>query len=151
MQSTLMQLAGGAALMALLAVAPAAGQTETNGIRKEKFHFGKEGEDAAGYAQAVKVGNTLYISGTVAPGTMPEQLSRIYARLDQTLKHYGASFSNVVKETLHTTDIEEVKKHAAIRRQFYGNDWPAATWVEIKRLYEPGALVEIELIAVLKE
>jgi enamine deaminase RidA (YjgF/YER057c/UK114 family) len=56
-----------------------------------------------------------------------------------------------VKETLHTTDIEEVKKHAAIRKKFYGNDWPAATWVEIKRLYEPSALVEIELTAILKE
>lgn len=151
MQNTSFQLLGGAALVALLAVAPAAGQTEPNGIQKEKFHFNKEGEDNAGYAQAVKVGNTLYISGTVASGDMPAQLGKIYDRLGQTLKHYGASFSNVVKETLYTTDIEEVKKHAAIRKKYYGNDWPAATWVQISRLYMPTAQVEIELIAELKE
>lgn len=149
MRRILRHLAGGAALLALLAVAPAPAQT--NGIQKEKLHFNREGEDAAGYAQAVKVGNTLYISGTVASGDMPAQLGKIYDRLGQTLKHYGASFANVVKETLYTTDIEEVKKHAAIRKQYYGNDWPAATWVQITRLYLPAAQVEIELVAELKE
>ncbi|GAB3929001.1 RidA family protein [Larkinella terrae] len=124
-------------------------QSGQNTIEKQKFHLGKAGEDGAGYAQAVKVGKTIYISGTVGVGDAATALTNVYNGLQKTLAFYGATFQNVVKENLYTTNIEEMKKHNDIRKKYYNNDFPAATWVQIQRLYMETALVEVELVAVL--
>ena len=118
-----------------------------NPIQKQKFHWNSEQDTVAGYAQAVKVGNVIYISGTVAMDVTPENITRLYKNLERTLKHYGATFQNVVKENLYTTDIEAMKKYNEARKVFYKGDYPAATWVEIKRLYMAEAKLEIELVA----
>ncbi len=123
-------------------------QAQQNNIVKEKFNWGRGDQDTtAGYAQAVKVDNILYISGTVARDVTPEGIKRLYEALERTLQHYGATFQNVVKETLYTTDIEAMKQHNATRKVFYKNDFPAATWVQISRLYMADARLEVELIA----
>ena len=117
-------------------------------IQKQKFHFGNGIQDtAAGYAQAIRVDNIIYISGTVALDITPEGIKRLYTTLEKTLAHYGAGFQNVVKENLYTTDIEAMKSHNEIRKVFYKNDFPAATWMQISRLYMPDAKLEVELIA----
>ena len=123
---------------------------QDNTIKKEKFNWGAGDQDtAAGYAQAVKIDNVIYISGTVARDVNPEGIRRVYAGLQKTLEHYGATFQNVVKENLYTTDIEAMKQHNAVRKAFYKGDFPAATWVQINRLYMADARLEIELIAFL--
>ncbi|HYF32677.1 MAG TPA: RidA family protein [Chitinophagaceae bacterium] len=120
---------------------------QNNNIQKQKFHFGREQDTTAGYAQAVKVDNVLYISGTVARGDAATALKGIYTQLERTLKQYGATFQNVVKETLFTTDIEAVKQANHVRKPFYKGDFPAATWVQISRLYMAEVIIEVELIA----
>lgn len=123
-------------------------QAQQNDIIKEKFNWGRSDQDtSAGYAQAVKVDNILYISGTVSRDVTPEGIKRVYEALEKTLQHYGATFQNVVKENLYTTDLEAMKLNNGIRKAFYKNDFPAATWVQISRLYMPDARLEIELIA----
>lgn len=121
---------------------------------KKKYHAGKlDNQDTtAGYADAVLVDNVLYISGAIGRGTIAEQLQLLYSDLEKTLKAFGATFQNVVKETLFTTDIEEVKRNNFVRKNFYKGDFPAATWVQISRLYSPraDAQIEVELIAHLK-
>ena len=117
-------------------------------ISKQKFNWGRGEQDTtAGYAQAVKVDNILYISGTVARDVTPEGIRRVYESLEKTLQHYGATFQNVVKENLYTTDIEAMKRYNDARKSFYKNDFPAATWVQIPRLYMADARLEVELIA----
>ena len=122
-------------------------QAQENTIKKEKWHWGKEQDTTAGYAQAVKVDNVLYISGTVSREITPEGITNVYKALERTLKQYGATFQNVVKENLYTTDIEAMKKYNDARKAFYKGDFPAATWVQISRLYMADASLEIELIA----
>jgi 2-iminobutanoate/2-iminopropanoate deaminase len=123
---------------------------QDNTIKKEKYHWGRSDQDTtAGYAQAVKIDNVIYISGTVARDITPEGIRRVYEGLEKTLQHYGASFQNVVKENLYTTDIEAMKQHNAVRKVFYKGDFPAATWVQISRLYMADAKLEIELVAYL--
>lgn len=123
---------------------------QENNIRKEKFNWGRGDQDTtAGYAQAVKVDNMIYISGTVARDVSPDGIKRVYEALERTLHHYGATFQNVVKENLYTTDIEAMKQYNAVRKIFYKGDFPAATWVQINRLYMADARLEIELIAYL--
>jgi Endoribonuclease L-PSP. len=48
---------------------------------------------------------------------------------------------------LYTTDIDAMKKYNDVRKKFYNNDFPAATWIQVKRLYMSDAKLEIELIA----
>ena len=121
---------------------------QTEPINKKKFHWGRGDSDTtAGYAQAVLVDNVLYISGTVGGGDMADAIKRAYTGLEQTLKYYGLTFQNVVKENLYTTDIEAVKQNNSIRKAFYKGDFPAATWLQISRLYMPQATLEVELIA----
>ena len=74
-------------------------------ITKKKIHGGKfnSQDTTAGYAEAVLVDNILYVSGSISKGTIAEQLQGIYTDLGNTLKAYGASYKNVVKETLFTT------------------------------------------------
>jgi 2-iminobutanoate/2-iminopropanoate deaminase len=117
-------------------------------IQKQKFNWGRNDQDTtAGYAQAVRVDNVIYISGTVARDVTPEGIRHVYEGLQRTLQHYGATFQNVVKENLYTTDIEAMKRYNDTRKAFYKGDFPAATWVQIPRLYMYDARLEIELIA----
>lgn len=118
-------------------------------IEKEKWHWGNPNKQdtSAGYAQTVKVGDVLYISGTVATEMNEEGVKRLYSGLERSLKQYGLTFQHVVKENLYTTDIELMKQLNYVRKQFYKGDFPAATWVQIVRLYMPDAKLEIELIA----
>ena len=124
--------------------------SQQNNIQKQKFNWGRGDQDTtAGYAQAVKVDNVIYISGTVARDVTPEGIKRVYEALEKTLQHYGATFQNVVKENLYTTDMEAMKRYNDARKVFYKGDFLAATWVQIPRLYMADVRLEIELIAYL--
>lgn len=135
------------AFLFCLTILSVAGFTQNNNIQKQKFHWGRDQDTTAGYTQAVKVDNILYISGTVSRGDAAVALKNIYTNLDRTLKHYGATFQNVVKETLFTTDIEAVKQANHARKPFYNNDYPSATWVQISRLFMAEVTIEVELVA----
>ncbi len=139
------------ALLFFCAATNAYCQSSSMLIKKEKFNIDKQGEDNIGYTQAVKVGNTIYVSGSVGWGNMKDALKLAYDEIDKTLKHYNASFKNVVKENLYSTELDSVIAYKDIRTQYYGTDFPAATWVEVKRLYNPGIVVEVEVTAVLPE
>ncbi|WP_029285858.1 RidA family protein [Pedobacter sp. R20-19] len=135
-------------LLSFLFVFSKAFSQETK-IKKEKWHWNKASKQdtAAGYAQVLKVDNILYISGVVTNDITPEGITSVYNNLKASLASYGATFENVVKENLYTTDIEAMKKFNYVRKGYYKNDFPAATWVQIQRLYMPQAKLEIELIA----
>jgi 2-iminobutanoate/2-iminopropanoate deaminase len=124
---------------------------QSENIAKKKFYDGRfnQQDTSIGYTEAVLADNVLYISGWLDKGTIPEQLQGIYTSLGKILKAYGASYQNVVKETLFTTDMESVKSNNSVRKAFYKGDYPAATWVQISRLYDgrPDAQIEVELIA----
>ena len=120
---------------------------QQNNIQKSKWHWQSDQDTSAGYAQVVKVDNVLYVSGTVARDINPENITRLYKGIERSLQQYGATFQNVVKENLYTTDIEAMKKHNAARKVFYKGDFPAATWVQISRLFMEDAKLEVEVIA----
>ena len=121
---------------------------QDNNIQKEKFNWGSGTQDTtAGYAQAVKIDNVIYISGTVARDVTPEGIKRVFDNLEKTLKSFGATFQNVVKENVYTTDIEAMKRYNDTRKAYYKGDFPAATWIQVPRLFMADARLEIELIA----
>jgi enamine deaminase RidA (YjgF/YER057c/UK114 family) len=124
-------------------------QAQNNNINKEKWHWGDalKQDTSAGYVQVVKVDNVLYISGAVAREVTPEGITSVYKALEKSLKSFGATFQNVVKENLYTTDMEAMKKYNDARKVFYKGDFPAATWMGVARLYMHDARLEVELIA----
>ena len=122
----------------------------------EPFHLNGY-EQTFGYSQAVKVGRTVYISATVAvdaegklvsPGDMAGQLDAVYTNLAATLKAEGGGFQQVVLERIYTTDMEALLKVTDRRFKYYPKgQLPATSWLEVKRLVDPGFLVAIEAVA----
>ncbi len=122
---------------------------------KETFHAGAY-EKEFGYSQLVKVGKTLYVSGTlpvdtkgllISPGDLEGQLRAVYANLARTLASQGASFDQVAMERIYTTDMDGLLKVADLRFDYYDRaNLPAVTWVEVRRLVDPGFLVSIDLV-----
>lgn len=120
-------------------------------VKKIKIHLNKEMEDEIGYTQAIKVGDKIYVSGTVGWGTWDKTLEIAYEELKNTLKACNANFSDVVKENIYTMSLDSLKKYSPIRSKYYGNDYPTGSWIEVKRLYNPDILVEIELELIVKD
>jgi 2-iminobutanoate/2-iminopropanoate deaminase len=121
----------------------------------EPFHLNNY-EQTFGYSQAVKVGRTVYISATVAvdaegrlvaPGDLAGQLDAVYTNLAATLKAEGAGFPQVVMERIYTTDMDALLKISDKRFKYYPHgQLPATSWMEVRRLVDPGFLVAIEAV-----
>lgn len=105
-----------------------------------------------GYTEATVWGDRLYLSGIVGWGeTMEEQVRVAYERIEAALNTYGLTFSDVLKENLYTTDLDAVKALIPLRKTFYKDEFPAGTWVEVRRLFNPEFQVEIELVVRIPE
>jgi len=123
---------------------------------KRVFHLNTYEKDF-GYSQAVLIDKTLYISGSVAaddmgrliaPGDMAGQMRAAYANIQRTLAAHGASFEEIVKETIYTTNMDALLKASDLRFEYYNKDsLPTTSWVQVQRLVDPGFLVEIEVVA----
>jgi len=119
----------------------------------------REIEERFNLSAAVRSGGTLYLSGltaidedmhVVGVGDMEAQIHRIYERLERALAIAGCSLVSVVSETAYTTDIEWLGRAAHVRDGFYERARaaaPAATAVEVRRLFFADALVELAAIA----
>ena len=116
---------------------------------KQPYQFAPKIEQDLGFARAVRVGDTLYISGSVGAGEMPAAIKQSYDRIGKTLEAHHIGFEHIVKETLYTTDLETFNKHRELRKQYYKGDYPASTWVEVRRLNAPDLVIEVEAIAII--
>jgi enamine deaminase RidA (YjgF/YER057c/UK114 family) len=113
------------------------------------FHDDEAFETEVGFCQAVRSGQTLYISGNAAKGEMASAIQKVYQHLQKTLEANGLTFADVVKENVYATDLGAFIQNKAVRRQFYANTpLPAGTWVQVSRLYTPAIVLEVELVAV---
>lgn len=64
-------------ILFLLMTGITANAQTNNNIEKKKFHFGAEQDTSAGYAQAVKIDNVIYVSGTVTRDITPASIKRL--------------------------------------------------------------------------
>ena len=120
----------------------------------EYFLLRPEVENAYGYSHAVKIGNSIYVSGAVsmdeqgnptAIGDMEQQMKNCYADLEKILKHYGCSFDDVIKENIFTTNMTKFIEVAGYRAQIYKKQFPTGSWLGVKELAVPEFMIEIEL------
>ena len=110
------------------------------------------------YSQAIKAGNMLFVSGQVpfVPETMEIVEGDVQAQTRQSLtnvqailKEAGADFSDVVKTTVFIKDMNEFAQINEVYAEFFGENKPARSCVEVARLPKD-VKVEIEVIAVVK-
>lgn len=127
-------------------------------IAKETKSLNMPWEQEYGYSQAVKVGDTIYLSGQVSHDDkgnvvgiddMEMQMLQSYANIQKVLAHYGATMDNIVDEVLFVTDMETA--HAARgkcgQEIFASNPTVASTIVQIQRLALPEFMIEIKCVA----
>lgn len=130
-------------------------------IKKESKSLGMPWEKEYGYSQAVKVGDTIYISGQVSHddegkivgrGDMETQMRQAYTNVKKMLEQYGATMDNVVDEVLFVTDMDTAFAAAVKCRQevFSGQPVVASTIVQIQRLAFPEIMIEIKCVAKLE-
>jgi 2-iminobutanoate/2-iminopropanoate deaminase len=128
------------------------------GIGKETKSLGMAWEKEYGYSQAVKVGNTIYLSGQVShddsgnivgPGDMGAQMRQAYRNIEKVLSQYGATVDNIVDEVLFVKDMDAAFAERVKCKQevFRGNPIVASTIVQIQRLAFPELMIEIKCIA----
>ena len=107
-------------------------------INKETKSLGMSWEKEYGYAQAVKVGDTIYVSGQVSHddmgnivglGNMEAQMRQAYANIHKLLAQYGATMDNIVDEILFVTDMNTAFAAAVKCREeiFFGTPVVAST------------------------
>src|SRR5262245_65539172 len=130
-------------------------------------------EDAYGYAQAIKIGNTIHLSGQlshdekgtlIAPAAldesgkpaefsmMEEQMRVAYANAAKLLARFGASLDHVVEETLYVLDVDTAFAVAGkVRKDAYAVARPqcASNLIGVSRLAFREQLIEIAFKAVL--
>jgi 2-iminobutanoate/2-iminopropanoate deaminase len=127
-------------------------------INKQIKSFGMPWEKEYGYAQALKVGDTIYVSGQVSHdetgkivgvGDMEVQMRQAYTNIKKLLAHYGATMDNIVDEMLFVTDMNTAFAAAVKCRQdiFSGMPIIASTIVQIQRLAFPELMIEIRCVA----
>jgi len=82
------------------------------------------------------------------PTQSEASIARRLRRTRAQLQADGLGFENVVKENVFTTDLDAFIRNKHIRKAYCGQHLPAASWVEVRRLYIPAFVVEIELTVV---
>jgi 2-iminobutanoate/2-iminopropanoate deaminase len=126
-------------------------------ISKEAKSLGMSWEKEYGYSQAVKVDNTIYVSGQVShddkgnimgQGNMEVQMRQAYTNIQKVLVQYGATMYNIVDEVLFVTDMDAAFAARVKCKQevFSGNPVLTSTIVQIQRLAFPELMVEIKCI-----
>ena len=83
----------------------------------------------------------------VGAGSMLEQTRQCIRNIEKSLTAAGASLSDIVWTTIYTTDIREFREIHEAREDFFKDNLPTSTMVEVNHLSRPGLLVEIQVIA----
>ena len=112
---------------------------------------GSPWEPVVGYSRAVRVGNFIAVSGTVGlnadrsfPTTLGEQTRRALEIIRAAVEALGGTLAQVIRTRMFIIDIRRSAEATAVHGEFFKDIRPAMTLVEVIRLIDDSALIEIE-------
>jgi enamine deaminase RidA (YjgF/YER057c/UK114 family) len=125
---------------------------------RTNYSSGAKWEDIVGYSRAVKVGNTIEVTGTVAVddnnnlvggNDAYEQTKFIIQKIEKVLQKAGSSLKDVVRTRMFVTDISRWEEYGKAHGEFFKDIKPCTTMLEISKLIAPEYLIEIEATAII--
>jgi enamine deaminase RidA (YjgF/YER057c/UK114 family) len=127
-------------------------------MNRTNYSSGAKWEDIVGYSRAVKIGNIVEVTGTVAVDDNSnlvggndayEQTKFIIQKIEAVLLRTGASLKDVIRTRMFVTDISRWEEYGKAHGEFFKDIKPCTTMVEVNKLISPEYLIEIEATAIL--
>ncbi len=127
-------------------------------MKRTNYSSGAKWEDIVGYSRAVKIGNTVEVTGTVSVNenneliggnNAYEQTKFILQKIEKVLINAGASLKDVVRTRMFVTDISRWEEFGKAHGEFFQHIKPCTTMIEVSKLIAPEYLIEIEATAII--
>jgi len=128
-------------------------------MQRTNYSSGAKWEDIVGYSRAVKIGNIIEVTGTVAvddnsnlvgDNDAYEQTKYIILKIEKALVKAGASLKDIIRTRMFVTDISRWQEYGKAHGEFFKEIKPCTTMVEVSKLISPEYLIEIEATAVIE-
>jgi len=126
-------------------------------MTRTSFNSGAKWEPIVGYARAVRIGDLIEVSGTVAVddlgnpvgiGDAYAQTHRILEIIQHAIAELDGSLADVVRTRIYVTDISNWEKIGHAHGEYFKLIRPATTMIQVSKLILPEHLVEIEATAI---
>ncbi|MFV5695727.1 RidA family protein [Flavobacterium sp. LB3P122] len=128
-------------------------------MKRENILTGSPWEDKMGYCRAVRIGNIIEVSGTVAiidgdkvkADDAHAQTLNILERVEKILEDLNVGMKDVIRTRIFTTDVSTFEAVATAHSKFFKDIKPTTGFYGINQLVAPEYLVEIEFTAIAPE
>jgi 2-iminobutanoate/2-iminopropanoate deaminase len=125
----------------------------------KRSYIKRDSSQARAYSQAVitEGGRTIWLAGQIASedasgrsliGDFDGQVCEVFVRLGKTLEEAGAKLADMVTMTVFITDARYGDRFVELRKEIFGDNFPASALITVAGLARPGLLVEVQGIAV---
>ena len=129
-------------------------------MKRQKFSSNSPWEDIIGYSRAIRIGNIVELSGTVAVddsnmvvgiGNAYEQTKFIISKMISYIEKAGGKKEDIVRTRMFVADITQWEEIGKAHGEFFKDVKPVTTMVEVKSLISKEYLIEIEATAIIPE
>ena len=125
-------------------------------MTEKRRHLFDERSAARAYSRAVITtgGQTIWLAGQTASitGEFEAQVRDVFTKLDATIKSAGgAGLRDMVTMTVFINDPRNGDRFVALRKEIFGDNFPASALITVSGFARPGILVEVQGVAVAQE
>lgn len=122
---------------------------------RQNIHGSSPYEPIIGFSRAVRIGNTVHVSGTGPVGAdeanAADQTRHVLTIIQKILEQAGARLEDVVRTRMYLTHVEDWEEVGRVHGEFFGSIRPAATMVVVAKLLNPSWRIEMEAEATISD